>query len=398
VIRLLIVDDSAETRDHVARLVSYEDDMRVVATAASGDEALQAVDRQAVDVVLLDVNMPGMSGITSAEKLVARAPTAAIIMMSVKGEAGHLRSAMLAGAREFLVKPFSGDELVYAIRQVHQREREMLSRVAALPAGGPSAHPLLRRPGRVVTLFAPKGGVGRTTLAVNIAVAAAGLGRRVALVDASLQFGDVGVLLNLNPRSRSIADLARDYTGDGDGIDGMLVEHSSGVHVVLAPPSPELSELVSAEQLARIVAGLRSAYDLVVIDAPPWLHETTLACFDASELILYVLTLELTSVKNIRSFLGVSGQLGYSDSKVELVLNRADAGYGIRLSEVEDSVGRKVRHSVVSDGRTVVFALNRGVPFVVGNPKAKVSRDIVRLATSLIADQPEMLAPAPRPH
>ena len=129
-IKVVIVDDIAETRDHLAKLLSFESDIKVVGSAASGAQALEFAGREPVDVVLLDINMPDLDGIATAEQLALRAPTAATIMMSVQGDADYLRRAMLAGAREFLVKPFTSDELAASIRQVYERERKKLDRVA----------------------------------------------------------------------------------------------------------------------------------------------------------------------------------------------------------------------------------------------------------------------------
>ena len=391
-IKVVIVDDIAETRDHLAKLLSFEPDMDLVGSFASGEELLAAVSGRPIDVVLLDINMPGMDGIATAELLALKAPTAAIVMMSVQGEPDYLRRAMLAGAREFLVKPFSADELAASVRQVYQRERLKMDRVAgSRPAqAGSHAPPPPRGEGRVVTFFAPKGGVGRTTLAVNFAVAAASeMGKRVALIDGGLQFGDVGVLLNLNPKNQSIADLAREMNSgaDLDTLEGTLIDHSSGIRVLMAPPSPEMAELVSADHLSRIVGALRQTHDLVVIDATASLMDATLAFMDQSDVVLTVLTLEITNIRNIRQFLALMDQLNYPEGKIQLVLNRADSGYGIRFQDVESSVGRKIDHTVVSDGRTVVFALNRGVPFVIASRQAKVSEDVFRLAKSVLGDE-----------
>ena len=398
-IKVVIVDDIGETRDHLAKLLSFENDMIVTESVGSGEEAVKVVGDKPTDVILLDINMPGMDGIATAEQLAVSAPTASIIMMSVQGEPDYLRRAMLAGAREFLVKPFSADELAASIRQVHQRERQKLHRVAgALPAppGAAPAEPR-RGLGKVVTFFAPKGGVGRTTLAVNFAVAArAELNKKVALLDGGLQFGDVGVLLNLNPKNQSIADVARELvTGDTETLESTLVDHSSGVRVLMAPPSPEMAELVTSEHITRIITALRHTHDLVVIDSTSLLQDATLAFFDASDVILTVLTLEITNIKNIRSFLALADQLGYGDEKVQLVLNRADSGYGIRLQDVESSIGRKIQHSIVSDGRTVVFALNRGVPFVVAARQSRVSEDVVQMAREVLGGETEESVPLP---
>jgi pilus assembly protein CpaE len=330
-----------------------------------------------------------MDGITATELLSAQVPASAIVMMSVQGEADYLRRSMLAGAREFLVKPFSSDELTASIRQVHARERDKRVRYGA-PAATEARAAASREPGRIVAIFSPKGGVGRTTIAVNMAVAAASEpDSSVALMDGSFQFGDVGVLLNLNPKSKSIADLVPelDAGGEPESLDTFMMTHSSGLSVLLAPPSPELAETVTPAVAKRALEVLRGRYDLVIVDCASSFSDATLAILDIADTIFTVLTLEITSIKNMRLFLEVADQLGYPDDKVQLVLNRADSALGIRVADVEHSIGRKIDHTIVSDGRSVVYALNRGVPFFTSNREAQVSQDILRLARSLTGEQ-----------
>jgi len=402
-IRVLIVDDIPETRDHLTKLLGFEKDVEVVGAAASGAEALEMAASLLPDVVLMDINMPEMDGIAATELLMARVPTTAVVMMSVQGEADYLRRSMLAGAREFLVKPFSSDELTASIRQVFARERDKIGRMAALPVADSRANAAAREPGRVVAVFSPKGGVGRTTIAVNLAVAAASEpGREVVLVDGSFQFGDVGVLLNLNPKNKSIADFVPELEagGDPDSLDSFVITHSTGTKVLLAPPSPEMAELVTPAAIRRVLDVLRARCDLVVVDCAAAFSDSTLAVLDTADVILTVLTLEITSIKNMRLFLEVAEQLGYPQDKIELVLNRADSALGIRVADVEHSIGRKVDHTVVSDGRSVVYALNRGVPFFISNREAQVSQDVLRLARALLgaseAAPAEARKPAPR--
>ena len=387
-IRILIVDDIPETREHLTKLLGFEADMEVVGTAESGPEAIELARKLSPDVVLMDINMPGMDGIATSEELSTTVPSAAVIMMSVQGEADYLRRSMLAGAREFLVKPFSADELTTSIRKVHERALEKQSRAAErgeTPTRAAAHAPAQRGPeGVIVTIFSPKGGVGRSTIAVNLAVAAAREGRRVALVDGSLQFGDVGVLLNLDSRHRSIADLVPEIAaGEPESLETVLVRHDSGVDVLLAPPTPETAELITPAYMRAVLQRLRIDHDLVVVDTPPVLTDMTLAMLDVADRIVALLTLEITNIRNLRVFLEVAHDLGYDDSRLTLVLNRADSSLGIRVSDVERSIGRKVDHSIVSDGRSVVYALNRGVPFVISNPEAQVSQDLFRLARDL---------------
>ena len=382
-IRVLIVDDIPETRDHLSKLLGFEKDIVVAGAAASGAEALEMAAQLLPDVVLMDINMPGMDGIAATELLTTRVPTAATVMMSVQGEADYLRRSMLAGAREFLVKPFSSDELTASIRQVYAREREKIGRLGAPARAGASAP--AREPGRVVAVFSPKGGVGRTTIAVNLAVAAVESGRQIVLVDGSFQFGDVGVLLNLNPRTKSIADLVQELeAGEPESLDTFVTTHASGLRVLLAPPTPEMAEFVTPAAVKQVLETLAARFDLVVVDCASSFNDPTLAILDYADTILTVLTLEITAIKNIRLFLEVAEQLGYPRDKVRLVLNRADSALGIRVADVEHSLGRKVDHTIVSDGRSVVYALNRGVPFFTSSREAQVSQDLLMIAGSLL--------------
>jgi pilus assembly protein CpaE len=394
-IRVLIVDDIPETRDHLSKLLGFEPDIEVVGAAASGREAIEMASQLAPDVVLMDINMPDMDGIAATERLSAEVPSAAVVMMSVQGEADYLRRSMLAGAREFLVKPFSSDELTSSIRQVYTRERDKQSRIAVQPAAAAAATPALLamgadrepgEPGRVVAVFGPKGGVGRTTLAVNLAVAAATeLGQKTCLVDGSFQFGDVGVLLNLNPKNKSIAELIPELEqGEPESIDTFVINHSAGIRVLLAPPSPEMAELITPVIAKRMIDALRKDHDLIIVDCMSSFNDTTLAILDLADTVLTMLSLEITSIKNIRLFLEVADQLGYSSDKIRLVLNRADSSLGIRVADVEHSIGRRVDHTIVSDGRSVVYALNRGVPFFLSNREAQVSQDVLRLAAAVV--------------
>jgi pilus assembly protein CpaE len=399
-IRVLIVDDIPETRDHLSKLLGFEGDIDVVGAAASGAEALRLAASLTPDIVLMDINMPDMDGIATTEQLSRDIPTASIIMMSVQGEADYLRRSMLAGAREFLVKPFSSDELTASIRGVFSREREKQSRIVATgsPAtgGGVVAQTESGEPGQIIAVFSPKGGVGRTTVAVNLAVAAATeLGKKVVLVDGSFQFGDVGVLLNLNPKNKSIADLAPELDQAGhevESIDTFVINHSAGIRVLLAPPTPEMAELIKPDGVKRVLEALRMNHDLVVVDCTAFFNDTTLAILDAADTILTMLSLEITSIKNMRLFLEVADQLGYEGGKVRLVLNRADSALGIKVADVEHSIGRKVDETIVSDGRSVVYALNRGVPFFLSNREAQVSQDILRLARAVAGERAPVAA------
>ncbi len=390
-IKVLIVDDIPETRDHLSRLIGLEREIDVMGTAGSGEEAIAMALDLRPDIIVMDINMPGMDGVAAAEIISQRLPSSPIIMMSVHGEAEHLKRAMGAGAREFLVKPFSGDEFATSIKRVYERElarREQLGAAAPAGAGAVAASNGNVEDHQVVAVFSPKGGAGRTTLATNLALALhKETNQRVALVDANLQFGDVGVLLNLNPKNRSVLDAVEGGEPDADIIESVMIDHSTGIRVLLAPPSPEGADLVTPQYLRKIVEILRESHDWVIVDLPSGLNDHSLTGLDAADQILVVAALEITTIKNVRLFLEVADQLDYERSKLRLVINRSDASQGIRIGDVEASIRRSVDGTIVSDGRLAVLAVNRGVPFVVSHPESPLSRDITALARTVAGEK-----------
>src|SRR3989442_211971 len=264
-IRILIVDDIADTRDNLAKLIGFEPDMEVAATADGGQAAVNLAKKERPNVILMDINMPDMDGITATEIISNTVPDAPIIMMSVQGEQDYVRRWMLAGARESLVKPFSADELINAIRHVHELEKVKRARYAQVapqapaPGGPVAAAPVARDTGEIIAFFSPKGGVGRTTIATNLAVALhQSTQKPVVLVDGSLPFGDIAVILNMSPMAKTIADLVGSFDNtDSDVLESVLVSHSTGIKVLLAPPTPEAAELIKGEDIKRVLELLR---------------------------------------------------------------------------------------------------------------------------------------------
>ena len=389
-IRILVVDDIVETRENLAKLIGFESDMTIVASAEGGQQAVEFAKRERPDVILMDINMPDMDGITATEIIANTVPESPIIMMSVQGEQDYLRRSMLAGAREFLVKPFSADELVNAIRHVHEIEKVKRARYAqAAPAASSQAPNLTAalqaQRGKIITFFSPKGGVGRTTIATNLAVALhQSTGQPVVLVDGSLPFGDIAVILNMSPKAKTIADLVGSFDQvDAEVLESVLVPHSTGIKVLLAPPTPEASELITGPNIKRILETLRGSYAYVVVDTWPSFQEQVLTMLDVADVILTLMTLEITSLKNVRVFMEIAEKLGYDEHKVQLVANRNDSSGGIKASDVETSLARKIPHTIVSDGRALVLAVNRGVPFVISHRDSQVAKDIFTLADKL---------------
>lgn len=397
-IHIFIVDDVSETVNNLRKLLYFESDMEVVGSAGSAQEAVELAQKLKPDVVLMDINFPsGPEGISAAEAITQANPLIQIIMMSVQSEPDYVRRSMLAGAREFLTKPFSSDELVTAIRGVYSRKPKILAPtyMPGGPAlGAPGMAPV--RLGQVISIYSPKGGVGCSTVAVNLAIALAEGGEEpVLLADANLQFGDLGVLLNLRP-DRSITDLVPMINAlDPELLDAVLHTHASGLRVLLAPPRPEMGELVSPEHLKKILSSLRAQFQYIVVDTGPALHETTLTVLEMAQRILLVITPDIPTIKNAKLFFELLEALGHTPEKVSLILNKAGGRSNIRIEDIESSIKHPLAAQIPLDETAALSAANKGVPLIVGFRGNPITRSILGLAREL-RKQEEAAAPEGR--
>ncbi len=389
-IRLLIVDDISSTRENLQKLLSFEDDIEVVGTAADGREGLEAAHRLGPDIVLTDVNMPLMDGIQLTETLASELPTSPVIIMSVQGERDYLRRAMQAGAREFLIKPFSHDELVAAIRRVYQLEQKKGTFIAkSMPAqpDAPAA-PRSSSPAEVMLVFSGKGGVGKTLIATNLAVALAEqTGARVALVDLDLQFGDIGVMLNLD-HSRSITELVDGASSfAAENLGEVLANGPSGVRVLLAPISPELADLVTIDHVRALMAELRRSFDYVIVDSSTHLTEFNLEVIEMAQRVLVVTALTIPAIKDAKLTLKVLNSLSVDPETIMLVVNRVDGFADFNRESIEQSLRTPVAVQIPHDPRVIGDSITRGVPFVTGQPESEVSRSVRELVARIVPER-----------
>jgi pilus assembly protein CpaE len=393
-IRVLVVDDISETRENLRKLLYFEDDIEIAGMAASGREGIELAKQLQPDVVLMDINMPGMDGITASEAITSQAPNVQIVMMSVQGEADYLRRSMLAGAREFLIKPFTSEELITSIRRVYQLTA---ARRAAIPTAPPPTVPATPPPppkgGRLIAIVGAKGGVGATTIAVNLAIALkAESNARVALVDGSLQLGDVGVLLALSS-SRSIADLAGP-TPDADeaSLNTVLAVHQSGVKVLLAPPRPEVAELVTPEHLKDIFQVMQKMFDYILVDTARQFNDQMLTILDMAEKVILVTAGEIPALKNTKTYFEVTEALKYPDEKTLLVVNKEDGRVRIPAREIAQTLKHPVAVVIANDERTVLASHLAGRPFVFEHRPPPISTSLQELARLIIRAPDEATA------
>jgi pilus assembly protein CpaE len=393
-IRVMIVDDIVDTRDQLEKLLFFEKDIEVIAKASNGREAVALAKQHRPDVVLMDINMPDMDGIAATEAIMTQDPSVQVIIMSVQGETDYLRRAMLAGAREFLTKPISADDLYKSIRHVYKlaATRPKVSNVPGGPAavaGGDAGGE-----GQIIAIFSPKGGVGTSVVAANLAVAIRQLtNKRVALVDANVTFGDQSVILNLRS-DKTIIELAQRVEElDRDLLNDVLATHTSQVKVLLAPPDPQRGELVTSDHFRSILEAMKREFDYIIVDTPASFQDGTMAVLDMASRIVTLMTLELHCIRNIKLFLEVADLLEYPHEKVMLVLNKASNRPGIKAEDVEKNIQRKIMMQIGDAAQDMIFSINQGVPLMIGKPTHQVARDIGALARELTATA-KTVAPA----
>ncbi|KUO51460.1 MAG: hypothetical protein APF76_13940 [Desulfitibacter sp. BRH_c19] len=383
-IRVMIVDDIQETRDNVKRLLSLDHEITVVGEAASGKEALKTIKSKQPDIVLMDINMPDLNGLEATEQLTILYPEISVIMMTVQAEMEYMKKAMRAGAKDYIAKPFSEEELVQAIKKVWRMEHRKKNKNLL-------EQTYTKNDPKVITVFSTKGGVGKTSIAVNLAISLQTLtSKKVALIDLDVQFGDVSAMVNLMPK-RTISHLVQEKGElDLELIQNYMLKHpGSEIDILPAPTRPEYSELITADHIESILNILKQSYDFIIIDTASSFSEINLTVMDFSQTIYLMLTLDLLSIKNTRLSLEVLESLQHLD-KAKLVLNKANKDWGLSVSDVERTLDKYIDFEIPHSEKLVVDSINKGIPFMINNPASKIAQSVEGLSWSILK-KPKMV-------
>jgi len=375
-IRLLLVEDVAQVSQYVRGLLQHQKQVRLLDTVTDGAAVLEQIRELRPDAVMVDALLQGkVNGLEVAERIRQAGVKIPIIIVTVPQKPVKAGDGM--GIVEVLTMPFSGFELMNALQHGNETFR----------ATAPSAM------SKSYVVYSGKGGVGRTTIAYNTAVAFGQVPSvRVCLIDGDLQFGDLRGLLRVPDTAPSILQLPTDRIAESD-LASVLWRDPSGIDLLLAPPRVEQADMVTSRDVEKVVSLLRRIYNIVIIDSPPAINDTTLAFLEDADSILSIVTPDRSSVRNAR----LAGQAfvaaGFEPQKMMLIMNRA-GGPGLKPDELTAELGRLPDIAIPEDPGLVGATVAEGVPFVLAQPNARASREINAIVSRLMASPAPAAAPA----
>jgi pilus assembly protein CpaE len=385
---IVLADPDRRFQTRVADSVARKDDLSIVDSVLLLDKVLHDKSGQ-VSVVILGPNLGMEEALEVSKRVQTTMSDTSVILVANALTPDVLQQAIRSGVRDVLPAAFTGAQLLDSISRAEALSFQLRGRVGMTPpteGEAASDH-------KVITVFSSKGGCGKSFVSSNLAVALAQkTGEPVAMVDLDLQFGDLAIMLQLFP-ARTIYDAAQNLDRlDADALKGYLTPHRGQVFLLAAPLEPGLSETISAESVAKIIRLMKSLYKYVIIDTPPSFTDHVLAALDESDESVLITSMDVPSIKNLKLSLQTLELLGFGRDRIRLILNRADSKVGLRVQEVEKTLGTRIDVSIPSS-REVPLSINRGTPLILEDPKSPVVASIQKLVEIIGAESsPAMLA------
>jgi pilus assembly protein CpaE len=365
---------TCEGLDKLRDALSSHPELEVVGASEHVSQASSVLAGGHLGCVLHATNAPSLP---ASELAAIREQTAApVIILASGAQSTLLEEALESDVSDVLLLPQLTENVVFAIRKASHAGRKLAAQ------GGHGRH------GKIVTVFAPKGGTGKTSIATNLAASLAKhAGKRTLLLDLDLQFGDAAIMLGLEPE-KTIYDLVvAPGELDSEKLAGYITRHACGLDILPAPLRPEDAELVTEAKLGRLLEVARDSYDVIVVDTSPFFHGPMLATLDRTDELLMLCGLDVPTLKNVRLSLQTLDLLSFPTTRIRFVLNRANSKVGMSKKEVEGALDMKVAFEIPSD-RAVPVSVNRGNPAVLGDAGSEFSGAIKRLAKGVVTPTP----------
>lgn len=377
-IKLVIIGRLEETRSRLCSILADEE-IYIAGQFHDGASALSRIESVAPDIVIMALDTDESDVFSISERIYLNRPSCVVMLIVKNMDVDLLQRAMKSGIRHVIPWTRYNKTLIESVKTVYNTE---ISHRMAL-----SGYQGLGHTSKVVTVFGTKGGSGKTTIAVNLAVCLAKKRKKVALIDLDLQYGDANLFLNLNTND-TLYELVQGYADfDIDTIRSYMMTHSSGVHVLSAPQSPEYADFIKKEHIEKLLNVIRPYYDYLIIDVASSFNDSTIMAIDSSTLILMVTGLDVSILRNSKISLKVLESLK-QNKKVMTVVNRDTKGT-ITINDVKKILQCPVAAVIPSDWKTVGSALNTGVPFVLNVRKSKAAGAIEALTNNVLGYKPQ---------
>ena len=388
-ISMILVSRQASVCRTLREFIGTDPELDLVAEIAGADEALEKVDLLSPNILLIHAGESDTDAISLAERVIQRKPRTFVILLMQALTLERMQMANAAGCHNVAPFPANAKALCDLIHRVNSAESD---RITALDTNERATWS-----SKIITVYGAKGGLGKTTIATNLSIMLAKQKKKVAILDLDLLFGDVHIFMDVEPKE-TIADLMQEsFSNSIDAIRAFMTVHSSGIHILCAPKTPEYAETVSGDRIQSLLALLRSYYDYIIIDTAVNFSDPILAALEASTTILFLTGLDVSTLKNSKMAMSILESLGQK-KKVRVIINRAVEINSITVADVQRIVDAPILARIPSDYLVAVAALNQGQPFAQNAPRAKLSLAIGDIAEKIISgnDQFDIQKLSPR--
>ncbi len=365
-ITLLIIDKDSASRSTIESILKpFSDTLKIVASCSDFSEALKIFQKIPPSVVLMEVD-DIQRGAEEIHHIITHFPRTSVIVSAAEKSSEWILTTMRAGAVEYLLRPIVQEELLQSLRKVgrfwfEKPEEEV-------------------KEGKIIAVYNPIGGMGATTVSVNLAASLADDEKKVALVDLNLHSGDISTFLDVNP-AYTLSSVTNNITRlDSSFLMSVMTRHSSGPYVLTEPLDVEESLAITPEQIHRLLGFLKGIFDYVIIDCGGHLEGCNLAIFENVSLLLYTTILSLPAINNTKRYLLALDKRGFRQDKVKLVVNRYLSNADILIKDAEKVLSRQVFSAIPNVYADVVGSINKGIPLVKMMPRSPVSKAIIKLA------------------
>jgi pilus assembly protein CpaE len=324
------------------------------------------------DVVLVEMN--GESRVPEwLEKLSQEMPHAHVLLCSYNREPDFLIRAMQVGIREFLPLPLTQGDLQGALSRVQMARKKLI--------------PADDQQGRIIVVTGHKGGVGSTTVAVNLiqALAESSTGR-LALIDLGRPFPDVGTFLD-QESNYSIVDLIQNIaTLDKSFVQRIMQPYGTKLSILHGAADFKEQDSIELESLERIFALLRTMYSFIVIDLSHWLDELFLKVLTEADMVLMLTGLTVPDLRNLKKLWPYTTEWHQDKRKIKIVVNRHDSSSDLQLRDLGSILQHPAFATLPSDYQAMMQSLNQGAPLMDAAPRSKLWRSIKELASKIVQE------------